>query len=377
VNNIGSPPESPVLRLTGIGKQFGNFTAVDSIDLDVAENQLVTLLGPSGCGKTTTLRMIAGFEFPSRGQITIGGNDVTFVPPNKREIGIVFQSYSLFPHMRVADNVAYGLKRRGVPKEERVVRVREALELVDLWQFQHRYPSELSGGQQQRVALARAIVVRPKILLLDEPLSALDAKLRERMRTEIRQLQRQIGMTTVLVTHDQEEALSMSDHIVVMNKGHVEQEGSPTAIYQSPITPFVADFIGETNMLEGEIVSGDAGDGFMRFKSDCGLEVSIRKNERLEPGQRALLSLRPECLSISGAPSAQPGTANTLRGTIFGVNYLGSRTVFEIKTSTRNLLVSVQNNSGGDAAAHEVFTEGQEIILSWAPSASQVVGVRQ
>jgi spermidine/putrescine ABC transporter ATP-binding subunit len=377
VNTIDSQPDGPVLRLSGVAKQFGTFTAVDNIDLDVAENQLVTLLGPSGCGKTTTLRMIAGFEFPSRGQITIGGKDVTFVPPNKREIGIVFQSYSLFPHMRVADNVAYGLKRQGVHKEERTARVREALELVDLWQFQHRYPSELSGGQQQRVALARAIVIRPKILLLDEPLSALDAKLRERMRFEIRHLQRQIGMTTVLVTHDQEEALSMSDHIVVMNKGHVEQEGSPTAIYQSPRTPFVADFIGETNMLEGEIVGGGETQGVMRFKSDCGLEVSICRNDRLEPGQRALLSLRPESLSISDRATARPKTANTLKGTVFSVNYLGARTVFEIKTSTRDLLVSVQNDAGRDVDAHEAFIEGQEIFLSWAPAACQIVGARQ
>ena len=362
-----------VLQLSGIQKYFGTVPAVENVDLSVGQNQLVTLLGPSGCGKTTTLRMIAGFEYPTSGQIIIDGKDVTYLAPNKREIGIVFQSYSLFPHLRVSDNVAYGLKRRGVEKEERVQRVREALELVDLGKFGDRLPSELSGGQQQRVALARAIVIRPKILLLDEPLSALDAKLRQRMRFEIRHLQRQIGMTTVLVTHDQEEALSMSDHIVVMNKGNVEQEGTPTSIYQKPRTSFVASFIGETNLFQGQIHTPAPAEGFMLFKADCGFEARIRSTDRLEPGRRVLLSLRPETLSISAPEAPRPNAPNVLRGTILGVNYLGARTVFEIKTATRELLVSVQNDAGSASEVHNTFTEGQEINLSWTPDSCQIV----
>lgn len=366
----------PVLELSGVAKTFGGFSAVKGIDLQVEENHLVTLLGPSGCGKTTTLRMIAGFEYPTSGQILINGHDVTYTPPNKREIGIVFQSYSLFPHLRVSDNVAYGLRRRGVSKQERIERVREALELVDLAQFHDRLPSELSGGQQQRVALARAIVIRPKILLLDEPLSALDAKLREKMRFEIRRLQRQIGMTTVLVTHDQEEALSMSDRIVVMNKGDVEQEGSPVSIYQNPKTPFVANFIGETNILEGEVLGQAANDDSVRFRSNCGLEFSIRNPGRLVAGERALVSLRPESLLISAPAAHRPGTSNVIRGKVLGVNYLGARTVFEIKTQTRDLLVSVQNDASQPMQAHKAFTEGEEIAVSWAPAACQVVEAR-
>ncbi|MBT1157164.1 ABC transporter ATP-binding protein [Aminobacter anthyllidis] len=366
-------PSEIVLRLAGVQKYFGSVAAVENVELAVQKNQLVTLLGPSGCGKTTTLRMIAGFEFPTAGQIVIDGKDVTYTPPNKREIGIVFQSYSLFPHLRVSDNVAYGLKRRGVPKEERVQRVREALQLVDLGQFGDRLPNELSGGQQQRVALARAIVIRPKILLLDEPLSALDAKLRQRMRLEIRHLQRQIGMTTVLVTHDQEEALSMSDHIVVMNKGNVEQEGTPSSIYRQPKTSFVASFIGETNLFKGEIVHAANVDGLLVFRADCGFEACIRKADNLEPGRQLLLSLRPETLTISPSQGEAEASPNALRGTVAGINYLGARTVFEIKTPTRDLMVSVQNDAGSEAPV--AFVEGQTIRLSWTPDACQIVEI--
>jgi spermidine/putrescine ABC transporter ATP-binding subunit len=370
-HSLGDRCEHTVLRLSGVKKLFGSVPAVENVNLTVGKNQLVTLLGPSGCGKTTTLRMIAGFEYPTSGQIIIDGKDVTHTPPNKREIGIVFQSYSLFPHMRISDNVAYGLKRRGVGKEERVQRVREALERVDLERYGDRYPSELSGGQQQRVALARAIVIRPKILLLDEPLSALDAKLRQRMRFEIRHLQRQIGMTTVLVTHDQEEALSMSDHIVVMNKGNVEQEGNPASIYRKPKTSFVADFIGETNLLHGHIEKVSSGDRTMLFKSDCGFEACVRNAGDFEAGRKALLSLRPETLRLSA--EAQAERPNALQGTVLGVNYLGARTVFEIRTATRDLLVSVQNGTGSSEGPHDAFAEGQHVTLSWAPESCQIV----
>lgn len=363
--------QDTVLRITNVSKIFGVFKAVENVNLSVKRNQFVTLLGPSGCGKTTTLRMIAGFEYPTEGEICINDTDVTYLAPNKREIGIVFQSYSLFPHLKVSENVAYGLKRRGVPKAEREDRVREVLSLVDLESFAHRLPSELSGGQQQRVALARAIVIRPKILLLDEPLSALDAKLREKMRFELRHLQRQIGMTTVMVTHDQEEALSMSDHIVVMNQGRVEQEGSPADIYRRPKTSFVANFIGETNLLEGKF--GAEANGIATFKASCGLEVKVASSETASPGKDALVSLRPESLRITPFESGRPASSNALRGTVIGVNYLGARTVYEIKTATRYLLCSVQNDDTGLADAENAIGEDQDVYVSWNASAPQVL----
>jgi ABC-type Fe3+/spermidine/putrescine transport system ATPase subunit len=231
----------------------------------------------------------------------------------------------------------------------------------------------LSGGQQQRVALARAIVIRPKILLLDEPLSALDAKLRQRMRYEIRHLQRQIGMTTVLVTHDQEEALSMSDNIIVMNKGKVEQEGPPASIYRQPKTSFVASFIGETNLLEGTIVREADAEGYMVFRADCGLEVLVVKERNLELGKRLLMSLRPETLIISRPEDVRSGVHNVLHGVVISVMYLGARTVFEIRTNTRELVVSVQNDADSESGAGRTFLEGQTVALSWMPESSQVV----
>lgn len=369
-----STDHDTVMRLTEVQKSFGGVVVVENMNLAVKRNQLLTLLGPSGCGKTTTLRMIAGFEYPSAGQVVIDGKDVTYTPPHKREIGMVFQSYGLFPHLRVSENVAYGLKRRGVPKEERVQRVREALEMVHLAQYGDRFPSELSGGQQQRVALARAIVIRPKILLLDEPLSALDAKMRQRMRFEIRHLQQQIGMTTVLVTHDQEEALSMSDQIVVMNQGRIEQEGTPAAIYQAPRTPFVASFIGETNLFEGAVVGPANTEGFSVFKADAGFDAILPNSRKLEPGRRVLISLRPETMFIHAHGNPPASSQNVLRGTLEGISYLGSRTTFEIKTaSNQEILVSSQNSAGESAQALASLQLGQAVSLSWASESCQLV----
>ncbi|MFD7510741.1 ABC transporter ATP-binding protein [Streptomyces sp. NPDC059853] len=237
-------------EFVAVSRHFGDFTAVDGLDLTIREGELTTLLGPSGCGKTTSLRMLAGYLAPSEGQIFIGGEDVTATPPEKRGLGMVFQSYALFPHMSVADNVGYGLKLRKVPRAERARRVAEALELVGLGHLADRRPKALSGGQQQRVALARAIVIRPRLLLLDEPLSNLDARLRVQMRDEIRRIQAEAGLTVVLVTHDQEEALEMSDRMVVMNGGRVMQEGPPDELFPAPANRFVAEFLGYQNFLE-------------------------------------------------------------------------------------------------------------------------------
>jgi spermidine/putrescine ABC transporter ATP-binding subunit len=360
-----------VLRLTGVSKSFGSVHAVQDFALDVQRNELVTLLGPSGCGKTTTLRMVAGFEYPTAGRIFIDGEDVTYLPANKREIGLVFQSYSLFPHIKVADNVGYGLRRRGVPREEARQRIAQALEMVDLAALAGRYPSELSGGQQQRVALARALVIRPKILLLDEPLSALDAKLRQRMRFEIRALQQYIGMTTVLVTHDQEEALAMSDRIVVMNAGHTEQIGSPAEIYQAPRTPFVASFVGETNLFHGSITGPAPTEGFSIFAANEGFEACVTSRQVEGTGTKVLMSLRPEMLSIRRENDFMPGAKNMLKGTIAGISYLGARTVVQVETASSRLLASVPNETASGALAG--LSKGDAVTVTWAHESCRVV----
>ncbi|MFN3492795.1 MAG: ABC transporter ATP-binding protein, partial [Anaerolineales bacterium] len=242
------------LELTNIHKSFGASVAVENFNLSIKQGEFVSFLGPSGCGKTTTLRMVAGFELPTSGTITIGGRDLTFVPPNKRNVGMVFQSYALFPNMTVAQNVGYGLKIAGKPKSELEARVQEMLSLIQMEKFSSRYPYQLSGGQQQRVALARALAIRPEVLLLDEPLSALDAKIRFDLRQEIRRIQQQLGITTIYVTHDQEEALSLSDRIVVMSHGKMEQVGTPFEIYNFPKTRFVANFVGSLNTADAQVV---------------------------------------------------------------------------------------------------------------------------
>ncbi|MGW8851026.1 ABC transporter ATP-binding protein [Streptomyces xiamenensis] len=277
-----------------VSRRFGDFTAVDALDLSIREGELTTLLGPSGCGKTTSLRMLAGYLAPTEGSIRIGGKDVTNTPPEKRDLGMVFQSYALFPHMSVADNVGYGLKLRKVPRAERAKRVAEALELVGLGHLADRRPKALSGGQQQRVALARAIVIRPRLLLLDEPLSNLDARLRVQMREEIRRIQAEAGLTVVLVTHDQEEALEMSDRMVVMNGGRVMQEGPPDDLFPAPANRFVAEFLGYENFLE-------------------------------LPG-RGLVTVRPELLRVHGASAngtTESGAGTAVSATVTSIAYRG------------------------------------------------------
>jgi putative spermidine/putrescine transport system ATP-binding protein len=301
------------LELTQIHKTFGSSVAVEDFNLAVTQGEFVSFLGPSGCGKTTTLRMVAGFELPTAGTITIDGNDVTDIPPNRRNVGMVFQSYALFPNMTVAQNVGYGLKIAGKPKVEIDRRVDEMLALIQLEGFAARYPFQLSGGQQQRVALARALAISPRLLLLDEPLSALDAKIRLELRQEIRRIQRQLGITTIYVTHDQEEALSLSDRIVVMNRGRVEQVGMPTEIYNFPATAFVAKFVGHINLLPVSVIDHTAG--------LVGLGSQTLRAGRYGQlnGRPIRLAIRPEEIS----PGAAPAT-NTLSGKVESVTYLGS-----------------------------------------------------
>lgn len=290
------------LTLKNISRRYikdnEEFMAVNNVNLEVNPGEFLTFLGPSGCGKTTTLRMIAGFETPTSGQILMDGVDITNVPANERGLGFVFQNYALFPHMKIFDNVAYGLKIRGETGEAATKKVREALAMVGLTKEEKRYPNQLSGGQQQRVALARVLVLRPKLLLMDEPLSNLDAKLRLHMRSEIRRIQKDLGITCLYVTHDQKEALTMSDRIMVMNRGHIDQLGTPMKLYEDPATAFVADFIGQANLIQGKLVSID-NDGWGHF-TVAGSELTARVGQQNPPtvGEEALLVIRPENLRM-------------------------------------------------------------------------------
>ena len=303
------------LTLTGIQKSFGTSVAVRDFNLSAQRGEFVSFLGPSGCGKTTTLRMIAGFEVPTAGTISIDGTDVTHRSPNKRNVGMVFQSYALFPNMTVADNIGFGLKVRKRPPVEITRRVAELLEIVNLPDKGGRYPYQLSGGQQQRVALARALAFEPTVLLLDEPLSALDAKIRVALRHEIRSIQRQLGITTVYVTHDQEEALSLSDRVVVMSEGRVEQIGTPFEVYNFPSTPFVASFVGTLNVLPAVVV--DAGRGELTVA-----DQAVRVARRFEggSGKSVNIALRPEMVKLGDGPEG----SNRVKGKVIDVSFLGS-----------------------------------------------------
>jgi putative spermidine/putrescine transport system ATP-binding protein len=304
------------LSIQHVKKTFGDLTVVQDFNLDVGSGEFVSFLGPSGCGKTTVLRMVAGFEEPTAGSIVIAGKDVTRLKPNQRNIGMVFQAYALFPNLTVAQNIAFGLKVAGMPRADSDKRVAEMLELIKLPQFGDRYPYQLSGGQQQRVALARAIAPKPKLLLLDEPLSALDAKVRVSLRDEIRSIQKELGITTVFVTHDQEEALSISDRIVVMYGGKAEQVGTPFEIYNRPSTKFVANFVGTLNVLEGTVTDASAG----KVKVGAGEVLLKGKLNGSKSGDTLSLALRPEAISLG----RQAGRDATLGGEISEVSFLGS-----------------------------------------------------
>jgi ABC-type Fe3+/spermidine/putrescine transport system ATPase subunit len=326
----------PIVRIEGITKRFGAVTAVDRVDLVVERGELFALLGGSGCGKTTLLRLLAGFETPDAGRILIDGQDMTGVPPHRRPVNMMFQSYALFPHMDVAENVGYGLRREGIPKPEIATRVAEALQQVRLSDYATRRPAQLSGGQRQRVALARALIKRPKLLLLDEPLAALDRKLREGTRFELVRLQEQLGLTFIMVTHDQEEAMSMASRLAVMDLGRIVQVGTPHEVYERPHSRFVADFIGIANILP-------AGDG------------------------RRWLALRPEKIALC---AARPDTAHTVAGKIVDIAYEGDRSLHRVATDDgRVLLVSTANV----ARTAEAFRRGQSVWLGWAADAGHEI----
>jgi putative spermidine/putrescine transport system ATP-binding protein len=318
------------LELDGVTKRFGRNAVVDGFTLDVAEGEFVSFLGGSGCGKTTTLRMVAGFETPTAGSIRISGADVVPIAPNKRGVGMVFQNYALFPNMTVRKNIEFGLKVARWNRADIRKRVKEMLALIHMEELGDRYPHQMSGGQQQRASLARALAVKPRVLLLDEPLSALDAKIRGILRTEIRAIQKQTGITTIYVTHDQEEALSLSDRIVVMQAGRIEQVGTPFEIYNQPATPFVASFIGNLNVLDAEVL--DPGQGLLAV---AGRQVRAAGAVAAAAGGTVKLSLRPELLSLEGGA---PG-ANALDGTVENVVFLGSIVRLAIRIGDRELFL--------------------------------------
>ncbi len=344
------------LELDHLSKRYGDFHAVRDVTLEVPDGEFLVLLGPSGCGKTTTLRMIAGFIEPTSGAVRIGGHDVTLQPPWKRNAGLVFQSYALFPHLTVAQNIGFGLEMRKVPQGEIAQRTIEALRLVRLDHLGDRLPRQLSGGQQQRVALARALVFRPDVLLLDEPLSNLDAKLRHEVRVEIRELQRQLGLTTVMVTHDQEEALTMADRLVVMSEGAIRQVGTQRDLYERPADRFVADFVGRSTFLEGQVESPGV------FRTSGGLVMHC---EGSSLGQ-ASLALRPERISIGPAPVE--GVENCLEGTVEFVSYLGAQIDIHVRISPRERLIAqIANRAGGFAPL-----VGDQVHVGWASSDAKV-----
>jgi spermidine/putrescine transport system ATP-binding protein len=366
--------EDAAIELVGVAKEFAAHgeivAAVNGIDLVIQSGEFFSMLGPSGCGKTTTMRMIAGFEDPTRGSVYLKGRDVTGVPANRRDVNMVFQSYALFPHMSVAENVAFGLEQRRVPKEEIRTRVGEMLDIVDLAGREKRRPKELSGGQQQRVALARALVNRPSALLLDEPLGALDLKLRQAMQVELKRIQREVGITFVYVTHDQGEALTMSDRIAVMNNGSIEHLGSPRAIYEHPATKFVAGFIGTSNLLRGQVSDVSAGAATISVDTDQRIVVPVRDGLVISPGTDLELTVRPEKIRLQGsAPSAPSGTV--LRGTVNEVVYLGTFTNYNVTTSTgAEVVVFTQNASNAD----DIADRGDSVWLTWDPQYSYAIG---
>src|SRR5438445_2280644 len=311
------------LRLEDISHRFGEFVAVRDINLDVAGGELVALLGPSGCGKSTLLRIVSGFIRQSQGRVLFDNEAVDHLPPSRRGAGIVFQNYALFPHMTVAQNVAYGLEAQKWPRQRIGPRVAEMLALVHMAEFAERKPRQLSGGQQQRIALARCLAIDPKVLLLDEPFGALDKNLRLDMQIEVKRLQREYGITTILVTHDQEEALSMADRIAVMSRGRIEQVSSPTEIYDKPQTLFVNEFVGTTNVLQGEIAGHQAGESLVRLSGRCTMAVST--DGRFQPGTSVIVSIRPEQLQIHSQP-----VEGAIEGTIKAVMPLGPHVVYDI-----------------------------------------------
>ncbi|HHW10481.1 MAG TPA: ABC transporter ATP-binding protein [Firmicutes bacterium] len=359
-----------MVRLEAVTKRFGETVAVDNVSLEVQKGEFLTLLGPSGCGKTTTLRMIAGFEKPTCGSIYINDRPVDNLPPYKREVNTVFQNYALFPHMKVKDNVAFGLRIAGLERSEIKRRVDWALDLVQLTSYGDRYPHQLSGGQQQRVALARAIVCRPRVLLLDEPLGALDLKLRKEMQLELKSLQRHLEMTFIHVTHDQEEALIISDRIAVMESGAVHQVASAAEVYEKPATLFVAQFIGDVNILKVTVADGDGDEAYVQG-TESKIPIAVEEHRRYAPGQVLNLAVRPEHVRIGERGARDTGEPQAvLGGVVNNLLYLGSTLKVQVVLPGGDTVTAAFPNSSG----RPEFRAGDQVCLSWPVSAGRLLG---
>jgi iron(III) transport system ATP-binding protein len=347
------------IQLKDIVKRFGTLEAVSHVSLQINDGELFTLLGPSGCGKTTILRLIGGFHKPDHGEIYFDGKPVTPIPPYERNIGMVFQNYALWPHMTISDNITYGLKLKKIPRAEIANKVSQVLKLVNLTGLEKRFPGQLSGGQQQRVALARALVLNPDVLLLDEPLSNLDAKIRIQVRAEIRKLQKELGITTIYVTHDQEEALTLSDRIAVINLGKLLQIGSPRDLYERPENPFVADFIGINNLIPGDVQEINSAEKWMKVQTKVGPLICFG-NERFKPGDPCMISVRPETASISQLEDTQK-EFNYIGGTVSFASYIGNTIRYDVEINGEIIFkVDVQNPWG-----YQPFSIGEKVYVSF------------
>jgi spermidine/putrescine transport system ATP-binding protein len=355
-------PEVAV-RLVDVVKKFGETAAVDHIDLEVRDGEFFSLLGPSGCGKTTTLRMIGGFEQPTSGLIELQGQDVTWLPPYRRNVNTVFQNYALFPHLTIYENVAFGLRRKGIRKDELRGRVTEMLKLVELPGFEARKPNQISGGQAQRVALARALINRPAVLLLDEPLGALDLKLRKQMQLELKRIQQEVGITFIYVTHDQEEAMTMSDRIAVMNRGHYEQLGDPESLYERPETRFVASFLGVSNLLPATRTGTAGGYATVTLTDATAVRVPAAA---VDGAERVEIGVRPEKIRMHALDGAVPDGHNRLDGTVRDASYVGVSTSYVVEAHGGTRLTVYEQNVER-ATRSELWAPGEEVRLSWSP----------
>jgi putrescine transport system ATP-binding protein len=360
------PGAQPQIVIAGVTKTYGSFTAVDDVTLQIYKGEMFALVGASGCGKTTLLRMLAGFARQSSGTISIDGVEMSAVPPHERPVNMMFQSYALFPHMTVERNVGYGIKRLPLDSATRRQRIQEALDMVQLGSLAQRKPHQLSGGQRQRVALARALIRRPKVLLLDEPLSALDKKLREKTQFELMDLQYQLGITFIVVTHDQDEAMALATRIAVMDRGKVVQMGTPADIYEFPQSRFVADFVGTTNLFEGTVAACEPGLTAVTCR-ETGCDLLVDDVGRFTPGQRVWVALRPEKIRLSKQPVAG-GRVNQLRGTVHQLGYLGNRCTYQIRTVTGKVVTVFSQNER--RTSQWAIDWSDEVYLSWSPDAA-------